>query len=63
MAELLASSPDVYSFAPYVGRQDPTTQVASRVLCFVVKSQGKTILLDAGVDPPHLIRLRDLLRP
>jgi len=39
----------VERFAPYFGRQDPTTQVASRVLCFVVKSHGKTILVDAGV--------------
>jgi glyoxylase-like metal-dependent hydrolase (beta-lactamase superfamily II) len=36
-------------FTPYVGRQDPRTQVASRVLTFVVKSRNKTILLDAGV--------------
>ena len=46
-------------FAPYVGRQDPTTQVASRVLCFVVKSQGKTVLLDAGVGAWGLWRFGD----
>jgi glyoxylase-like metal-dependent hydrolase (beta-lactamase superfamily II) len=46
-------------FAPYVGNQDPTTQVASRVLCFVVKSQGKTILLDAGVGAWGLWRFGD----
>jgi glyoxylase-like metal-dependent hydrolase (beta-lactamase superfamily II) len=46
-------------FAPYVGRRDPTTQVASRVLCFVVKSQGKTILLDAGVGAWGLWRFGD----
>jgi glyoxylase-like metal-dependent hydrolase (beta-lactamase superfamily II) len=46
-------------FAPYLGRQDPTTQVASRVLCFVVKSQGKTILLDAGVGAWGLWRFGD----
>jgi glyoxylase-like metal-dependent hydrolase (beta-lactamase superfamily II) len=46
-------------FEPYVGHQDPTTQVASRVLCFVVKSQGKTILLDAGVGAWGLWRFGD----
>jgi glyoxylase-like metal-dependent hydrolase (beta-lactamase superfamily II) len=46
-------------FAPYVGRQDARTQVASRVLCFVVKSQGKTILLDAGVGAWGLWRFGD----
>jgi len=46
-------------FAPYVGRQDPRTQVASRVLSFVVKSQGKTILLDAGVGAWGLWRFGD----
>ncbi|HEX8966955.1 MAG TPA: MBL fold metallo-hydrolase, partial [Chloroflexota bacterium] len=46
-------------FAPYVGRQDPTTQVASRVLTFVVKSHNKTILLDAGVGAWGLWRFGD----
>src|SRR5437879_4821479 len=46
-------------FTPYVGRQDARTQVASRVLCFVVKSQGKTILLDAGVGAWGLWRFGD----
>jgi glyoxylase-like metal-dependent hydrolase (beta-lactamase superfamily II) len=36
-------------FKPFMGRRDPNVQIASRVLCFVVKSRGKTILLDAGV--------------
>src|SRR5262245_31935031 len=40
-------------FAPYIGRQDARTQVASRVLCYVVKSQGKTILLDADAALPR----------
>jgi glyoxylase-like metal-dependent hydrolase (beta-lactamase superfamily II) len=46
-------------FAPYSGRRDPRTQVASRVLCFVVKSEGKTILLDAGVGAWGLWRFGD----
>lgn len=46
-------------FASYTGRQDPNTQVASRVLCFVVKSEGKTILLDAGVGAWGLWRFGD----
>src|SRR5688572_30935451 len=37
------------AFEPYMGRRDPNVQIASRVLCFVVQSQGKTVLLDAGV--------------
>ncbi|MBV9581311.1 MAG: MBL fold metallo-hydrolase [Chloroflexi bacterium] len=46
-------------FTPYMGRRDPNTQIASRVLCFVVKSQGKTILLDAGVGAWGLWRFGD----
>jgi glyoxylase-like metal-dependent hydrolase (beta-lactamase superfamily II) len=34
-------------------------QIASRVLCFVVKSRGKTILLDAGVGAWGLWRFGD----
>jgi glyoxylase-like metal-dependent hydrolase (beta-lactamase superfamily II) len=49
----------IESFAPYSGRRDPHTQVASRVLCFVVKSEGKTILLDAGVGAWGLWRFGD----
>jgi glyoxylase-like metal-dependent hydrolase (beta-lactamase superfamily II) len=46
-------------FTPYFGRRDPNTQIASRVLCFVVKSGGKTILLDAGVGAWGLWRFGD----
>lgn len=46
-------------FQPYVGRQDPRTQIASRVLSFVIKSQDKTILLDPGVGAWGLWRFGD----
>jgi glyoxylase-like metal-dependent hydrolase (beta-lactamase superfamily II) len=46
-------------FEPFVGRRDPMKQTASRVLSFVVKSQGKTILLDAGVGGWGLWRFGD----
>jgi glyoxylase-like metal-dependent hydrolase (beta-lactamase superfamily II) len=46
-------------FTAYMGRRDPNTQIASRVLCFVVKSRGKTILLDAGVGAWGLWRFGD----
>jgi glyoxylase-like metal-dependent hydrolase (beta-lactamase superfamily II) len=46
-------------FKPFLGRRDPLVQVASRVLCFVVKSKGKTILLDAGVGAWGLWRFGD----
>src|SRR5579884_1314213 len=47
------------AFEPFLGRRDPNLQIASRVLCFVVKSQGKTILLDAGVGAWGLWRFGD----
>ena len=46
-------------FEPYMGRRDPLTQIASRVLSFVVKSQGKTILIDPGVGQWGLWRFGD----
>jgi glyoxylase-like metal-dependent hydrolase (beta-lactamase superfamily II) len=46
-------------FEPFVGRADPRTQVASRVLSFVVKSQGQTILIDPGVGAWGLWRFGD----
>jgi glyoxylase-like metal-dependent hydrolase (beta-lactamase superfamily II) len=46
-------------FEPFLGRRDPTVQIASRVLSFVLKSQGKTILLDAGVGAWGLWRFGD----
>jgi glyoxylase-like metal-dependent hydrolase (beta-lactamase superfamily II) len=39
--------------------QDPTVTIRSRVLTFVVRSQGKTILLDAGVGGWGLWRFGD----
>ena len=37
------------AWKPYLGGADPTSLAESRVLTFVVRSQGKTILVDAGV--------------
>jgi glyoxylase-like metal-dependent hydrolase (beta-lactamase superfamily II) len=39
--------------------RDPTQVIRSRVLTFVVRSQGKTILLDAGVGGWGLWRFGD----
>ena len=37
------------AWAPYLGGADPAEVAESRVLTFVVRSQGKTILVDTGV--------------
>jgi glyoxylase-like metal-dependent hydrolase (beta-lactamase superfamily II) len=46
-------------FGPVMRGADPTKVIASRVLSFVVKSGGKTILLDAGVGGWGLWRFGD----
>ena len=38
-------------FRPYLGDHDPTEYEESQVLTFVVRSEGQTILVDAGVGP------------
>lgn len=47
------------AFGPVMPGQDPTVTIRSRVLTFVVRSQGKTILLDAGVGGWGLWRFGD----
>jgi glyoxylase-like metal-dependent hydrolase (beta-lactamase superfamily II) len=49
----------VERFEPFMGRRDPRTQLASRVLCFVVRSHDTTVLLDAGVGAWGLWRFGD----
>lgn len=44
------------AFRPYLGSQDPTELAESRVVTYVIRSQGKTILVDAGVGPWGLWR-------
>jgi len=46
-------------YEPVMRGEDPERVIPSRVLCFVVKSQGKTILLDAGVGGWGLWRFGD----
>jgi len=46
-------------FGPVMRGADPTQVIPSRVLTFVVRSQGKTILLDAGVGGWGLWRFGD----
>jgi glyoxylase-like metal-dependent hydrolase (beta-lactamase superfamily II) len=46
-------------FGPVMRGADATRVIPSRVLCFVVRSQGKTILLDAGVGGWGLWRFGD----
>jgi glyoxylase-like metal-dependent hydrolase (beta-lactamase superfamily II) len=46
-------------FDPVMRGADPTKVIPSRVLTFVVRSQGKTILLDAGVGGWGLWRFGD----
>jgi glyoxylase-like metal-dependent hydrolase (beta-lactamase superfamily II) len=46
-------------FGPVMPGQDPKATIRSRVLTFVVKSRGKTILLDAGVGGWGLWRFGD----
>jgi glyoxylase-like metal-dependent hydrolase (beta-lactamase superfamily II) len=47
------------NFGPALRGADPKTVIRSRVLTFVVRSQGKTILLDAGVGGWGLWRFGD----
>jgi glyoxylase-like metal-dependent hydrolase (beta-lactamase superfamily II) len=44
------------AFQPYLGGADPAALAESRVTTFVIRSQGKTILVDAGVGPWGLWR-------
>lgn len=44
------------AFRPYLGDRDPAEPEESRVLTFVVRSRGKTILVDTGVGPWGLWR-------
>ena len=44
------------AFAPYLGGQDPAESAESGVSTFVIRSQGKTILVDTGVGPWGLWR-------
>lgn len=46
-------------FGPAMEGRDPTQVIKSRVLTFLVRSQGKTILLDAGVGGWGLWRFGD----
>ena len=46
-------------FEPVMRGANPATVISSRVLCFVVKSGGGTILLDAGVGAWGLWRFGD----
>ena len=47
------------SWRPYLGGADPEAVAESRVLTFVVRSQGKTILVDSGVGQWGLWRFGD----
>jgi glyoxylase-like metal-dependent hydrolase (beta-lactamase superfamily II) len=44
------------AFKPYLGDRDPEALEESRVVTYVIRSQGKTILVDAGVGPWGLWR-------
>jgi glyoxylase-like metal-dependent hydrolase (beta-lactamase superfamily II) len=44
---------------PYLGGADPNEVLESRVMTFVVRSQGKTILVDSGVGQHGLWRFGD----
>jgi glyoxylase-like metal-dependent hydrolase (beta-lactamase superfamily II) len=44
------------AFKPYFGSRDPAELQESRVVTFVIRSRGKTILVDAGVGPWGLWR-------
>lgn len=44
------------AFKPYMGSRDPAEPQESRVVTYVIRSQGKTILVDAGVGPWGLWR-------
>src|SRR2546422_349452 len=47
------------AWKPYLGGADPTALAESRVLAFVVRSQGRTILVDSGVGQWGLWRFGD----
>jgi glyoxylase-like metal-dependent hydrolase (beta-lactamase superfamily II) len=47
------------AFGPYLGGQDPAEAAESGVSTFVIRSQGKTILVDTGVGPWGLWRFGD----
>src|SRR5688572_21804842 len=44
------------AFRPYLGDRDPMEPDESRVVTYVVRSQGNTILVDSGVGPWGLWR-------
>jgi glyoxylase-like metal-dependent hydrolase (beta-lactamase superfamily II) len=44
------------AWQPYLGSRDPAAIEESRVLTFVIRSRGRTILVDAGVGPWGLWR-------
>lgn len=47
------------AWKPYLGERDPAAIVESRVLTFVIRGQGKTILVDTGVGAWGLWRFGD----
>src|SRR5262245_58080110 len=47
------------AWQPYLGGADPAAIAESRVLTFVVRSQGRTILVDSGVGAWGLWRFGD----
>ena len=47
------------SFAPYLGGRDPGDLEESRVCTYVIRSRGKTILVDAGVGQWGIWRFGD----
>jgi len=47
------------AFGPYLGGADPAAPVESRVTTFVIRSRGKTILVDAGVGEWGIWRFGD----
>jgi glyoxylase-like metal-dependent hydrolase (beta-lactamase superfamily II) len=47
------------AWQPHLGARDPNEIEESRVLTFVIRSRGKTILVDAGVGPWGLWRFGD----
>jgi glyoxylase-like metal-dependent hydrolase (beta-lactamase superfamily II) len=57
-ASFLPNAP-AEAWKPYLGGQDPTTIDESRVLTYVIRSQGKTILVDSGVGEWGIWRFGD----
>src|SRR5262245_748146 len=47
------------AWRPFLGHDDNSAMVESRVLTFVIRSQGKNILVDAGVGQWGLWRYGD----